>query len=251
MLRLTTEDGTLIHQADLPAHTLPATEAATPLLNHQSTQDWVAEAPPGPVLALGIRAPSHDQLAAVLQPFGDRDIVGVDVHEGIGIDHIVDVHCLSQAVEPGSFAIVYSRSVLEHVALPWLVALECSRVLKVGGLALHSAPWIWPTHASPNDFWRFSPAGLEQLFSSALGFELLASGSSGPAVVMPHPAWREEYVRMPTMSSDAESWIVVRKVAESDAKASWPYDAAAGIATARRYPVDGLSVPLTPDNNTA
>jgi hypothetical protein len=172
--------------------------------------------------------------------FGEREVIGVDVHPGIGVDRIGDAHRLSALFSRDSVAVTYSESVLEHVAKPWLVALQCNRVLMIGGIAIHVAPWLWPTHASPNDFWRFSASGLKQLFGRELGFEILETGSFGSATVTPHPTWLADHVRMPTMHSDAVSWIVARKIAQPDSDINWPYDEAEGIAEARRYPLDGL-----------
>jgi hypothetical protein len=92
----------------------------------------------------------------------------------------------------------------------------------------------------PNDFWRMSPEGLEQLFGPTAGFEVIGSGGSESAVVMPHGDWRAEVTRMPTTASNAMSWVISRKVGVVDPRLSWPYDEESGQRRARDYPVDAL-----------
>ncbi|TPW91551.1 methyltransferase domain-containing protein, partial [Schumannella luteola] len=146
-------DGTMTAILPLPPERRPAVDL--------SSEDWtelagrIAAAPPGPVLLLGARR-SHPELPpTIAELVGDREVVGVDIHPGLGVDLVADVHRLSAVVDPGTFPIVLSGSLLEHVEAPWLVAHEIARILPPDGLAVHAAPWVWPSHAEPNDFWRF------------------------------------------------------------------------------------------------
>jgi SAM-dependent methyltransferase len=67
----------------------------------------------------------------------------------------------------GEFDLVFCSQVLEHVARPWAVVAECSRVLRPGGVALFTAPFLFPHHASPTDFYRFTHEGLSALAMDA------------------------------------------------------------------------------------
>jgi FkbM family methyltransferase len=71
---------------------------------------------------------------------------------------------------PGSFDLVYSHQVLEHVAKPWIAAHEIERVLKAGGIGIHTSCAFNPRHGQPhfNDYYRFLKDGLEQLFDNAV-----------------------------------------------------------------------------------
>lgn len=197
--------------------------------------------PEGPVLMIGQRKHAAWEWERIIRPYGDREVVGIDIHPGHGVHVVGDAHRLSHIFGAESFAAVVSHTVLEHVIAPWQVAAECARVLKRGGLTHHTAPWVWPTHGQPNDFWRFSPEGLTALFSPMLGFELVDAGGHYGSVVVPMPEWRAEHPKMATLASPAMSWLIARKVAAPDPAAAWPYDAAAGARAAQAYPRDGLA----------
>lgn len=64
------------------------------------------------------------------------------------------------------FDLVYSHQVLEHIPKPWIAAKEIVRVLRVGGIGIHTSCAFNPRHGSPafNDYYRFLPDGLAELF---------------------------------------------------------------------------------------
>ncbi|MGH2920631.1 MAG: class I SAM-dependent methyltransferase, partial [Gaiellaceae bacterium] len=63
-------------------------------------------------------------------------------------------------------------SVLEHLEQPERGVAEAFRLLKPGGHLILTAPFIWPIHEAPRDFFRYSPYGLRHLLEEA-GFEVL------------------------------------------------------------------------------
>jgi len=77
----------------------------------------------------------------------------------------MDCQQLTQ-VPDNCFDIVYSHQVIEHVPKPWLAGRELVRVLKSGGLGLHTTCAYNPRHGPPafNDYYRFLPDGLVELF---------------------------------------------------------------------------------------
>jgi SAM-dependent methyltransferase len=114
-------------------------------------------------------------------PPADAKIVCVDISEGVGVDLVADAHDLHM-VPDNSVDLVYSVSVLEHVRYPQRVVKEMHRIIKPGGLVFISVPFIFPFHADPDDFYRFSYRGIDILCED---FERLDSGfSRGPASTM-------------------------------------------------------------------
>jgi SAM-dependent methyltransferase len=68
-------------------------------------------------------------------------------------------------VAANSVDVVVCTEVLEHVAEPRLVVREIRRVLKPGGLVLGSTPFLYPVHADPYDYSRFTGQGVRDLLN--------------------------------------------------------------------------------------
>jgi SAM-dependent methyltransferase len=229
---------------DLPDHPLPI--VADEVESFPGSDEFPGDAPDGPILAIGIRAATAELLRSRLAILGDREVIGFDIHPGIGVDVVGDAHRLSSYFPKRHFAAIYTSSLLEHLSTPWLFALECAKVLVPGGRMLHELPWLWPSHSQPNDFWRMSPAALSVLFGEQLGLRTISRGTTGSGRVVPTPASRAEQLMMPTVVSALFSWIQVEKVDDRARSISWPYDAEAGAALSSEYPVESLS--LAPRN---
>lgn len=71
------------------------------------------------------------------------------------------------------FDAVACLEVLEHVAEPELVMGEISRVLKPGGRAWISTPFLYPLHDAPFDFRRYTEFGLRRSAKKA-GFVVVS-----------------------------------------------------------------------------
>jgi SAM-dependent methyltransferase len=63
-----------------------------------------------------------------------------------------------------SFDYVVSDQVLEHIeGNPQVAIDEAFRVLKPGGVGVHTTCFINPVHEAPGDYWRFTPEALTLL----------------------------------------------------------------------------------------
>lgn len=58
---------------------------------------------------------------------------------------------------------ILCTQVLEHVPDPNAFLRELHRVLTEDGLLLLSVPLCWDEHEQPNDYWRFTSFGLQQI----------------------------------------------------------------------------------------
>ncbi len=62
---------------------------------------------------------------------------------------------------------VISSQVLEHIPEPQFFLSECHRILKPGGAALLTVPFMWHVHEAPHDFYRYTRHGLQYLFEKS------------------------------------------------------------------------------------
>jgi SAM-dependent methyltransferase len=113
------------------------------------------------------------QYAALVAPFVVRH-VGVDHPGTLHERSNIDVYGVADRlpVADGSFGSAICTSVLEHVEEPAVAIAECYRILRPGGCAVYTVPFIWHVHEAPRDFFRFSSYGITYLFERA-GFELV------------------------------------------------------------------------------
>lgn len=122
------------------------------------------------------------------------DYVTCDAKKNENINVVCDINYL--AFQPESFDVVVSTQVLEHVDDPFAVAREIEKVLKIGGNAVITAPFMFPFHADPKDNFRFSREGLEEVFRSS-GFKIIDSGTYGGFLMviseMIHFSWFNPY----------------------------------------------------------
>jgi ubiquinone/menaquinone biosynthesis C-methylase UbiE len=90
------------------------------------------------------------------------EYVTTDFEKGDAIDVVAD--CRKLPFEDESFDTVICMQVLEHVEHAWFAGKEMERVLKKGGHAIVTVPFLVGHHADPQDFYRYTPQGLASLF---------------------------------------------------------------------------------------
>lgn len=77
-------------------------------------------------------------------------------------------------VPEGSFDLVLSTQVLEHVEDPDAYLTECNRLLRGAGWLLLSTHGMMYYHQDPEDYWRWTRVGLEKVVREH-GFEVVAT----------------------------------------------------------------------------
>jgi SAM-dependent methyltransferase len=111
-----------------------------------------------------------------------------------------DYDILSLPFQDESFDVVVSDQVLEHIkGDPQIAINETRRVLRKGGIAVHTTCFMNPIHEHPIDMWRFTPSSLEYLCQD--WSEIIDCGGWGNRVAfacmnlgfrmtpVPHPKW--------------------------------------------------------------
>ena len=71
---------------------------------------------------------------------------------------------------------ILCTEVLEHLKHPNDCADEIFRILRPSGLALFSIPFLYPVHADPFDFQRYTADGLRQLLNQFSNVEITPMG---------------------------------------------------------------------------
>lgn len=103
-----------------------------------------------------------------------KKYVGLDLPNTPTQSSKIDVYgdALNLPFPNETFDSVLSTQTLEHVKDPQKMIFEIARILKKDGRVLLTAPLAWKIHNEPNDYFRFTPFGLQELFEKA-GLEVL------------------------------------------------------------------------------
>jgi len=145
--------------------------------------------------------------------FNMAEYVGFDYYEGNNVDVVGDAHKLtSYFKEDEKFDLIYSSACFEHFAMPWVVATETAKLLKIGGHVFVETHFSYSSHERPWHFFQFSDMALKTLFSSALGFECIEAGLSNPLVGR-FSKFADEYLQnQPVMGLYCHSEYLGKKV---------------------------------------
>ncbi len=90
-------------------------------------------------------------------------VTNVDIAAYEGVDLVADITVLPHT--DAAVSRIICDQTLEHVLNPEQVVREMYRVLQPGGYAYVSTPFMYPFHASPSDFQRWTHAGLAHLLA--------------------------------------------------------------------------------------
>lgn len=120
--------------------------------------------------------------------FSGAEYITIDVDPASGANCIADAHQLP--FPDASIDAVLSFSLLEHTHTPERVVGEIERVLRPGGSALLTVPFIHPYHGGRcPDYYRFTKEGVRYLFRNFKHVEVEGDGGLFLALqnFMPRP----------------------------------------------------------------
>ncbi len=151
---------------------------------HQKWKSYVGQTNKGDglrVLEIGSREVTGRSTAR--EQFANGEYIGFDYYAGRNVDVVGDVHRLSSYFKDGErFDIIFTGACFEHFAMPWIVAEEISKMLRVGGMLFVATHFSFKSHERPWNFFQFSDMGLRVLFPSSLGLECIDAGMSTPMI---------------------------------------------------------------------
>lgn len=97
---------------------------------------------------------------SVIEPMVGK-YLGVDLEMNPQAEHYIGFD--SKTTLPENYAdIILSNQVLEHVDSPEGYLQEALRILKPGGTLILTTHGYWFYHPTPNDYWRWTSAGLRK-----------------------------------------------------------------------------------------
>lgn len=133
------------------------------------------------ILEIGSREVTGESTAR--KRFDKAEYIGFDFYAGNNVDVVGDAHKIATYFPEGTkFDLIYSSACFEHFAMPWVVATEIAKLLKVDGQVFVETHFSFSSHERPWNFFQFSDMGLKALFSEALGFQCIETGFSNPIV---------------------------------------------------------------------
>jgi len=149
---------------------------------------------------------SHSEILAKLLGFNDNQITDASYPE---------FNVLKLPFKDEEFDAVVSDQVLEHVeGEPQMAVNELFRVLKPGGISLHTTCFINPIHGCPKDYWRFSPDALT-LLTKRYGDILEVEGWGNP-YVWPFTFFGLRFEPIPEVKWHPANWLAMKN------NLSWP-----------------------------
>ncbi|MBP9192039.1 MAG: hypothetical protein KBF96_05770 [Ignavibacteria bacterium] len=123
-----------------------------------------------PVLIVGSKLYDYDKedIRKYLNNTGLKDITGIDLFEGEGVDHAVDItDTESEFIKSHRdfYSTIICMEILTNVLNPFTAAENIKSMLKKGGSAVFSECFVRKISKMPVDLWRFTYDGTKQLFS--------------------------------------------------------------------------------------
>jgi len=120
------------------------------------------------------------------KPFADflrgkvKAHIGVDLADGFYAPDQVDLIGTAYSVPApdGSGDAIILSQVIEHLETPLLAMEEASRLLKPGGILFLSFPFLYPQHAQPRDYLRYTEYYLANKLADK-NFEIIACDRIG------------------------------------------------------------------------
>ncbi|NJK27679.1 MAG: class I SAM-dependent methyltransferase [Coleofasciculaceae cyanobacterium SM2_3_26] len=189
------------------------------------------------VLEIGSRVVSPGSISK--QPLfpNAASYTGFDYYPDDNTDVVGDAHQLSRYFAADcTFEAIFSLSVFEHLAMPWVVVREINQLLTIGGITCHITHCSFPPHELPWDFWRFTDEGLKVLFSPAMGFEIVAAGYIEPVSIHPY-RYVPSQEFLPLSPTFASVGVLARKVANPNLdRVKWDVSLQEVLAPSKTYP---------------
>lgn len=166
---------------------------------------------------------SVDKLLAISHSKSLAEVVGIRWQDITEADY-PDENILALTSPDAFFDAVVSDQVFEHIeGDPFTAMDETLRVLKPGGLLIHTTCFMNHVHGDPDDYWRFTPESLALLLRGKA--DVIEAGGWGNRTALllvalgfrylpiPHATWHPLH-KVATRNDPVwpiSTWVVARK----------------------------------------
>ena len=134
----------------------------------------------GKALNIGAAGPIPD----LLKTRKDIELTNIDINPTKKPDIVCDACDMTNIFQNEIFDTVVIMEVLEHIPEPGRAISEIKRVLKPGGKIILSTPFIFPIHAEPHDYWRFTHYGVKLLLKDFINVRVFARGQYAQSIIV-------------------------------------------------------------------
>jgi SAM-dependent methyltransferase len=100
----------------------------------------------------------------IIELLGPKEYIGIDLVPGPGVDIICRAEQLVEKFGLESVDVVISCTTLEHIKDWHAVVSNLKQICKPNGIMIIIVPSVWPFHAYPYDYWRFSGEDIRNIF---------------------------------------------------------------------------------------
>ena len=120
--------------------------------------------------------------------------------------------------EDESYDCIIVNQVLEHVRNPWKAIKELHRVCNPGGMVILTSPFFYQFHGGKNDqdYWRFTPEGLECLCEDFSEIVLKYRGGNGETIKHmvdnPNDRYEDDFMQASLKKSDKRLYFTTSTI---------------------------------------
>ena len=129
----------------------------------------------------------------------------------IDADTNPDYNCSADniPVENNNFDVILMAEVIEHLEYPIQVLSECYRILKEDGKFIATIPFLYPIHADPYDYQRWTPRRIEFELKNQ-GFKDIKVEAMGGFFAVTYDLFRFSLVNVSKNSRSIKNRIINR-----------------------------------------
>jgi SAM-dependent methyltransferase len=140
----------------------------------------------------------------------------VDVAPGAAVTIVADIQRCPD-IPSDTYDVIVCTQVLEHVANPFQAAAELHHILKPGDRLLLTVLAVYPYHAIPRDYWRYTRDSLQLLFGERFREVAITAYGNKLTAVATYWFWMRDHLpRRALMQADPDCPTLLAVYARKD-----------------------------------